>query len=71
MKAYKLTNKNGQTRNNTQWGPNVSHSATGNPEQELCKRLGIKLVFNVGEGGKVQSSSWLLAKAAQEKKKEP
>lgn len=27
-------------------------------EAEVCKRLGIKMVFNVG-GGKVQSSSWL------------
>jgi hypothetical protein len=31
---YKLTDKNGQTRNNTQWGPGVSHSGTG--EGELC-----------------------------------
>jgi cytidyltransferase-like protein len=27
-------------------------------EAEICKRLGIEMVFNVG-GGKVQSSSWL------------
>jgi D-beta-D-heptose 7-phosphate kinase/D-beta-D-heptose 1-phosphate adenosyltransferase len=27
-------------------------------ESEVCRRLGIKMVFNVG-GGKVQSSSWL------------
>ncbi|MBN2074044.1 MAG: adenylyltransferase/cytidyltransferase family protein [Dehalococcoidales bacterium] len=27
-------------------------------EAEVCKRLGIEMVFNVG-GGKVQSSSWL------------
>ena len=25
-----------------------------------CKELGIKMVFNVGHGGKIQSSSWLL-----------
>ncbi len=31
-----------------------------NPEADLCRRLGIKMVFNVGQGGKVQSSSWLL-----------
>ena len=31
------------------------------PEIGLCKRLGIKMVFNVG-GGKIQSSSWLLKK---------
>lgn len=35
------------------------------PEVYLCKELGIKMVYNVGEGGKVQSSSWLVAKAAQ------
>ena len=35
------------------------------PEVELCKELGIKMVYNVGTGGKVQSSSWLIAKAAQ------
>lgn len=32
------------------------------PEVPLCKRLGIKMLFNVGQGGKVQSSSWLLQK---------
>lgn len=32
-----------------------------NPEQLLCRKLGIKMVFNVGRGGKVQSSSWILA----------
>jgi mannose-6-phosphate isomerase len=26
----------------------------------LCKKLGIKMVFNLGEGGKVQSSSWMI-----------
>ncbi len=31
-----------------------------NPEVDLCKRLGINVVFNVGKGGKIQSSSWLL-----------
>lgn len=29
------------------------------PEVDVCKRLGIKMIFNVG-GGKIQSSSWLL-----------
>lgn len=33
------------------------------PEYELCKKLGIKMVFNIGKGGKVQSSSWLVNKA--------
>lgn len=31
------------------------------PEREVCERLNIKMVFNVG-GNKVQSSSWLLKK---------
>lgn len=31
------------------------------PEVELCERLDIKMVYNVGPGGKMQSSSWLLA----------
>lgn len=35
------------------------------PEVELCKELGIEMVYNVGQGGKVQSSSWLIAKAAE------
>jgi len=30
-------------------------------EVELCKKLGIKIVYGVG-GGKVQSSSWLVEK---------
>lgn len=33
------------------------------PEYELCKRLNIKMAFNMGHGGKVQSSSSLVAKA--------
>ena len=31
---YKLTDKDGKTRNDTQWGPGVSHSGTG--QGELC-----------------------------------
>lgn len=31
------------------------------PEAVLCRELGIETVFNVGFGGKVQSSSWLTA----------
>ena len=31
------------------------------PEVTVCEEIGAKMVFNVGEGGKVQSSSWLLA----------
>ena len=36
MRLYKLTDSKGQTRNETQWGPNVTHSATGGPGQPLC-----------------------------------
>src|SRR3989338_4189359 len=38
------------------------------PEFKLCKKLGIEMVFNVGRGGKVRSSSELL-KAYVEKHK--
>ena len=30
------------------------------PEVEVCGEIGCKMVFNVGHGGKIQSSSWLL-----------
>ena len=30
------------------------------PEVAVCRELGIKMLYNVGRGGKVQSSSWLL-----------
>ncbi len=30
------------------------------PEVATCKKIGTKMVFNVGHSGKVQSSSWLL-----------
>lgn len=29
------------------------------PEVALCEKLGIELIYNLGRGGKVQSSSWL------------
>jgi len=31
------------------------------PEVGACRKVGAKMVFNVGRGGKIQSSSWLLA----------
>lgn len=34
MKAYKLTDENHQTRNETQWGENITHYTNG--EGELC-----------------------------------
>lgn len=36
------------------------------PEVGVCREIGCRMVFNVGRGGKVQSSSWLLAKHAQQ-----
>mgnify|MGYP001591223915 CR=1 FL=1 len=33
------------------------------PEVAVCDDIGCKMVFNTGEGGKVQSSSWLVKKA--------
>ena len=35
MMLYKVTDENGQTRNQTQWGENISHTATGTGT-ELC-----------------------------------
>ena len=32
------------------------------PEVAACNQVGCKTIFNVGQGGKIQSSSWLLAK---------
>ena len=32
------------------------------PEVSTCREINCKMVFNVGRGGKVQSSSWLLSK---------
>lgn len=37
------------------------------PEVELCTKLGIKLVYNVGYGGKIQSSSELVKKIKEKK----
>lgn len=37
------------------------------PEAQLAKEIGMELVFNVGQGGKVQSSSWLTAQDRAQK----
>lgn len=50
---------NGGDRNKKDAGNKTSSL---NPEQVLCEKLGIKMVFNIGRGGKVQSSSWLAKK---------
>lgn len=34
-------------------------------EGDVCKKHGIKMVFKVGKGGKVQSSSWLTEKVLE------
>lgn len=39
------------------------------PEVALCEELGIEMIYNVGHGGKVQSSSWLLKKHSEETEK--
>src|SRR3989338_11335944 len=39
------------------------------PELRVCKDIGCMAVFNVGSGGKIQSSSWLVDKAKDRKKK--
>ncbi|MFH1608731.1 MAG: adenylyltransferase/cytidyltransferase family protein [Patescibacteria group bacterium] len=39
------------------------------PEFKLCNNLGIKMVFNVGKGGKIRSSSELLKKYSKKIKK--
>jgi len=38
---YKLTTQEGMTQNNTQWGENVTHEATGDIEQDLCSNAWI------------------------------
>lgn len=40
------------------------------PENLVCRKLGIKQAFNIGKGGKVQSSSWLIAKSATKSPKQ-
>ncbi|MEK7546567.1 MAG: adenylyltransferase/cytidyltransferase family protein [Patescibacteria group bacterium] len=37
------------------------------PEVEICRSIGCKMIFNIGQGGKVQSSSWLLRKFLEER----
>ena len=37
------------------------------PEYALCEKLGVKMIFGVGKGGKVQSSSWLIEASAKKK----
>jgi len=39
------------------------------PEIPVCEEIGCKMVYNVGSGGKVQSSSWLVAKVKEKVQK--
>ena len=36
MKLYKLTDANGRTCGDTQWGEGITHTATGSPDKDLC-----------------------------------
>ena len=36
-------------------------TANNIPELDVCRAIGCRVVFNVGRGGKVQSSSWLVS----------
>jgi cytidyltransferase-like protein len=38
------------------------------PEYEICKRLGIEMVFNIGKKGKIRSSSDMVKEAAKKHK---
>ena len=42
---------------------------TNIPEVPVCEALGCELIFSIGEGGKVQSSSWLLKKYLERSRK--
>lgn len=37
------------------------------PEVPVCQAINCKMVFNIGKGGKIQSSSWLLEKFLKNK----
>jgi D-beta-D-heptose 7-phosphate kinase/D-beta-D-heptose 1-phosphate adenosyltransferase len=37
-------------------------TADNTPESPVCKKIGCKMVYGVGRGGKIQSSSWLTKK---------
>jgi D-beta-D-heptose 7-phosphate kinase/D-beta-D-heptose 1-phosphate adenosyltransferase len=38
------------------------------PEIPVCVEIGCKMLYNVGQGGKVQSSSWLVGKMKTKKR---
>ncbi len=49
-------------------GDRLNHNT---PEVDICKEIGCEMLFNVGQGGKVQSSSWLLADYFKKAAKSP
>jgi D-beta-D-heptose 7-phosphate kinase/D-beta-D-heptose 1-phosphate adenosyltransferase len=59
---------NGGDRNKKDAGDKSSFL---NSDQMLCHKLGIKMIFNVGRGGKVQSSSELVKKFLNNQKMFP
>jgi D-beta-D-heptose 7-phosphate kinase/D-beta-D-heptose 1-phosphate adenosyltransferase len=40
---------------------------TNIPEVDTCKKIGTKMIFEIGKHGKVQSSSWLIEKVREHK----
>lgn len=38
------------------------------PEVSVCEKIGCKMIYNVGHGGKIQSSSWLLKRFKENSK---
>ncbi|MCX6752393.1 MAG: adenylyltransferase/cytidyltransferase family protein [Candidatus Nomurabacteria bacterium] len=46
-----------------------SHVPIPTPEVTFCEEIGCEIIYNVGEGGKVQSSSELVKKAQKAKNK--
>jgi len=54
-------------------GGDRNEADAANPKSPLywdintCKKFGIKMAYNVGKGGKIQSSSWLLAEYKKQK----
>ena len=47
MKLYKLTDKNGKTKNNTQWGPGVTHSVPSCNNPKLCSNQVLHAYTNI------------------------
>lgn len=37
------------------------------PEVDICRSISCAMIFNIGKGGKIQSSSWLLKKFLNER----